>query len=361
MAKNQNLNSAARAKKDEFYTQIADIENELRHYQKFFAGKTVLCNCDDPYESDFFKYFTIYFNQLGLKKLIATCYAGSPIVQTELDFFGTPNENLHFDKKKSAIKFEVTEVKDLNGDGATDLLDVKLLLETNKNCVTYLDGDGDFRSRECIAALKEADVVVTNPPFSLFREYVAQLIEYDKKFLIIGNINCITYKEIFPLIMQNKIWLGYRMGRGISGFIVPETYELYGTEARIDERGRRIVSTNQCLWLTNIDIRKRHEFCCSGVIRPKLTRVTTITTRLKFQRPPISQKIFSASWACRLLSSTNTIPTNLKFWVALIFTVTRAVTSTAHHGAQRLTARIFTNGFLFGGGGVNDAEEQTQA
>lgn len=259
MAKNQNLNSAARAKKDEFYTQIVDIENELRHYQKFFAGKTVLCNCDDPYESDFFKYFTIYFNQLGLKKLIATCYAGSPVFQTELNFEGTPNENPHFDKKKSAIKFEVTEVKDLNGDGATDLLDVKLLLETNKNCVTYLDGDGDFRSRECVAALKEADVVVTNPPFSLFREYVAQLIQFDKKFLIIGNINCITYKEIFPLIMQNKIWLGYRMGRGISGFIVPETYELYGTEARIDERGRRIVSTNQCLWLTNIDIRKRHE------------------------------------------------------------------------------------------------------
>ena len=259
MAKNKNLNNAARAKKDEFYTQIVDIENELRHYQKFFAGKTVLCNCDDPYESDFFKYFTIYFNQLGLKKLIATCYAGSPIVQTELDFFGTPNENLNFDKKKSAIRFDVSEVRDWNGDGATDLLDVKLLLETNKNCVTYLEGDGDFRSRECIAALKEADVVVTNPPFSLFREYVAQLIDYDKKFLIIGNINCITYKEIFPLIMQNKIWLGYRMGRGISGFIVPETYELYGTEARIDKRGRRIVSTNQCLWLTNIDIRKRHE------------------------------------------------------------------------------------------------------
>ena len=148
---------------------------------------------------------------------------------------------------------------DLNGDGATDLLDVKLLLETNKNCVTYLDGDGDFRSPECVAALKEADVVVTNPPFSLFREYVAQLVEYDKKFLIIGNINCITYKEIFPLIMQNKIWLGYGMGRAIAGFYVPDTYELYGTEAHIDNKGRRIVATNQCLWLTNIDIQKRHE------------------------------------------------------------------------------------------------------
>ena len=259
MAGNKNLNSAARAKKDEFYTQIRDIENELRHYKKFFAGKVVLCNCDDPYESDFFKYFTIYFNHLGLKKLIATCYAGSPVVQTELDFFGTANENPNFDKRKNAIKLEVSEVRDFNGDGATDLADVRWLLENNKNVVTYLDGDGDFRSAECIDALKEADVVVTNPPFSLFREYVAQLINYDKKFLIIGNINCITYKEIFPLIMQNKIWLGYGMGRAISGFTVPETYELYGTEARINEKGKRIVATNQCLWLTNIDIIKRHE------------------------------------------------------------------------------------------------------
>lgn len=258
MAKNKNLNAAARAKKDEFYTQLRDIENEMKHYKKHFAGKTVLCNCDDPYESDFFKYFAIYFNQLGIKKLIATCYAGSPIVQTELDFFGTQNYNPHFDKRKTAIKFEVNEVRDFNGDGATDLLDVKWLLENNRNVVTYLQGDGDFRSAECVAALEEADIVVTNPPFSLFREYVKQLIDYDKKFLIIGNINCITYKEIFPLIMQNKLWLGYGMGRAIKGFIVPETYELYGTEARI-ENGKRIVSTNQCLWLTNMDLRKRHE------------------------------------------------------------------------------------------------------
>lgn len=150
-------------------------------------------------------------------------------------------------------------MRDFNGDGATDLADVKWLLENNRNVVTYLEGDGDFRSAECIDAFKEADIVVTNPPFSLFREYVAQLIQYDKKFVIIGNINCITYKEIFPLIKENKIWLGYRMGRGISGFFVPETYELYETEARIDDKGRRIVATNQCLWLTNLDIRKRHE------------------------------------------------------------------------------------------------------
>ena len=258
MAKNKNLNAAARAKKDEFYTRLEDIEREMYYYRPHFKDKVVLCNCDDPYESEFFKYFAIFFNMLGLKKLIATCYAGSPIVQTELDFWGTPNENPHFDKRRQAIRFDVNEVTDLNGDGATDLDDVKFLLETNKNSVTYLEGDGDFRSPECVEALKEADIVVTNPPFSLFREYVAQLIKYDKKFLIIGNINCITYKEIFPLIMQNKIWLGYGMGRAIKGFMVPEDYELYGTEARI-ENDKRIVATNQCMWLTNLDISKRHE------------------------------------------------------------------------------------------------------
>ena len=258
MTKNKNLNSAARAKKDEFYTQIADIENELRHYQKFFAGKTVLCNCDDPYESDFFKYFTIYFNQLGLKKLIATCYAGSPIVQTELDFFGTPNENLNFDKKKSAIRFDVSEVKDFNGDGATDLADVKWLLENNRNVVTYLEGDGDFRSPECVAALKEADVVVTNPPFSLFREYVAQLVEYDKKFLIIGNMNAITYKEIFPLIMQNKIWLGYGFKAGNAYLRLPNgEYKDFAEGVYNSDTG--LVKFRNLHWFTNLDVRKRHE------------------------------------------------------------------------------------------------------
>ena len=263
MAKNKNLSLAARAKKDEFYTRIVDIENELRYYQKFFAGKTVLCNCDDPYESDFFKYFTIYFNQLGLKKLIATCYVGSPIVQTELDFFGTPNENPNFDKKKSAIRFDVTEIKDWNGDGATNLADVKWLLENNRNVVTYLKGDGDFRSPECVAALKEADIVVTNPPFSLFREYVAQLIQYDKKFLIIGNINCITYKEIFPLIMQNKIWLGYRMGRDILFNVPDENVKDFVDNSKEGSKYKiingKIFARAAAVWFTNLDVRKRHE------------------------------------------------------------------------------------------------------
>ena len=252
------MNSAARAKKDEFYTQIRYIEHELYHYQKFFAGKTVLCNCDDPYESDFFKYFTIYFNQLKLKKLIATCYAGSPIVQTEFDFWGTVNENPTFDKRTQAIKFEVTEVRDFNGDGATDLADVKWLLQNNRNAVTYLNGDGDFRSAECVAALREADVVVTNPPFSLFREYVAQLVAYDKKFLIIGNMNCITYKEIFPLIMQNKIWLGYGFRAGNAYFRLPNgQYKDFADGVFNAETG--LVKFRNLHWFTNLDVDKRHE------------------------------------------------------------------------------------------------------
>lgn len=175
---NKNLNSARKAKKDEFYTQISDIEKELQHYWAHFRGKTVLCNCDDPYESNFFKYFALNFNQLGLKKLICTCYNGSPVQGTELiTFFKEFNE----EPKKVAYKVEITEVKDMNGDGAVDLSDVKILLQNDKNVMSLLE-TGDFRSKECVDLLKEADIVVTNPPFSLFREYIGQLMEYGKKF-----------------------------------------------------------------------------------------------------------------------------------------------------------------------------------
>ena len=198
MADNKNLQKANKAKKDEFYTQLVDIEKELKHYKKHFMGKTVLCNCDDPFESNFFKYFAMNFNFLGLKKLIATCYERSPVAGKELPlfhFFGLKDQN-----ELIAHKIEITEVSDENGDGAIDLADVELLLKNRKNILTTLKGNGDFRSEECIELLKEADIVVTNPPFSLFREYVAQLVQYKKMFLIIGNINAITYKEIFPLI-----------------------------------------------------------------------------------------------------------------------------------------------------------------
>ena len=233
---NLNLRSAKTDKKDEFYTQLSDIEKELKHYKNHFKDKVVLCNCDDPRVSNFFHFFSYNFEKFGLKKLIATCYKSQ-----DSDLFSQNNS-------ERAIYLEYTG--DKNGNNVPDVSEIG---------IKHLQGDGDFRSKECIELLKKADIVVTNPPFSLFREYVAQLIEYDKKFLIIGNINAISYKEIFKLIKENKAWLGMNMGRGISGFIVPKHYELYGSEARVDEDGNRIVATNNCLWLTNLDNSKRHE------------------------------------------------------------------------------------------------------
>ena len=206
MAKNGSLGRARKNPQDEFYTQLEDIELELRHYWEHFKGKTVLCNCDDPYESNFFKYFALNFESLGLKKLIATCYAGSPIIATQLSLFGDADiTTTTYERKPYCI--ELSEVVDMNGDGAVDLADVSLMLKSRKYKPRLLKGDGDFRSEECIALLQEADIVVTNPPFSLFRDYVALLMEYEKSFLILGNQNEITYKEIFPLIKDNKIWL----------------------------------------------------------------------------------------------------------------------------------------------------------
>ncbi len=213
---NKRLNAAKSAKKDEFYTQLADIERELQHYWQHFRGKTVLCNCDDPYESNFFKYFALRFNQLGLKKLICTCYNGSPVQGNELII---RFEEFDEEPKKVAYKVEITEVCDMNGDGAVDLSDVRYLLQNDKNVLSVLQ-TGDFRSIECVELLKEADIVVTNPPFSLFREYIGQLIKYQKSFLIIGNVNAITYKEIFPLIKTNKLWLGPSITSGDRKFNV---------------------------------------------------------------------------------------------------------------------------------------------
>ena len=254
MAKNKNLNQASRAKQDEFYTQLTDIENELRHYKDYFENKTVFCNCDDPYESAFFKYFVMHFNVFKLKKLIVTSYNGSPISGSELMInFDEDMKNL-----KPAYKVELTELKDWNNDTATGLDDVKYALDNKIIPVEKLKGSGDFRSPECIELLKESDIVVTNPPFSLFREYVAQLIEYDKKFIIIGNQNAITYKEIFPLFMNNKIWLGYGF-RGSAGFKVPDYYEERANRFWIDENGQKWRSMGNTLWFTNLDIKKRHE------------------------------------------------------------------------------------------------------
>lgn len=252
---NKNLNSARKAKKDEFYTQISDIEKELQHYWAHFRGETVLCNCDDPYESNFFKYFALNFNQLGLKKLICTCYNGSPVQGTELiTFFKEFNE----EPKKVAYKAEITEVKDMNGDGAVDLSDVKILLQNDKNIMSLLE-TGDFRSKECVELLKEADLVVTNPPFSLFREYLMLLINYNKEFVIIGNVNAISYKEVFPLIKSEKVWLGPSITSGDRKFNVPDDYPLNAAGCGIDQDGKRFIKVKGVRWFTNLDHKKRHE------------------------------------------------------------------------------------------------------
>lgn len=247
---NKNLNAAKTAKKDEFYTQMTDIERELQHYWKHFRDKVVLCNCDDPYESNFFKYFALRFNQLGLKKLICTCYNGSPVQGNELMIdFGDFTE----EPKKIAYKVEITEVKDLNGDGAVDLSDVQYLLKNDKNVIGTLK-TGDFRDPECIELLKQSDIVVTNPPFSLFREYIGQLMEYEKKFLIIGNQGAIIYKEIFPSVINNKIWLGYGFKGGAAHFVSP-----YDDIATANDHREGMIRVSGVHWFTNMEIPKRNE------------------------------------------------------------------------------------------------------
>lgn len=239
-AKNTLLQKAKKLKSDEFYTLLPDIESELQHYRNHFKNKVVYCNCDDPCTSNFYRYFAENFKELGIKKLISSCYK-----ESNIDLFNPTSSNGGY-----YYIYTGTETENV--------------IPSNSDLV-YFKEDGDFRSSESINLLKEADIVVSNPPFSLFREYVAQLIKYKKTFLIIGNINAITYKEIFNLIKENKVWLGINLGRGISGFFVPEHYELYGTEARIDNMGNRIVSPNNCLWLTNMDNAKRNE----GIILTK--------------------------------------------------------------------------------------------
>lgn len=252
---NSTFSQAKAAKTDEFYTQLSDIENEMRHYRKHFKGKTILCNCDDPFESNFFKFFVLNFNRLGLKKLIATCYTNSPIAGTQLTFEDIGKEFIGADRAYKAV---VTEVYDATGDGGVNMLDVAELFKQGKNTIEELEGDGDFRSAECLELLDEADIVVTNPPFSLFREYVATLMEHEKKFIIIGNSNAITYKEVFPLIMANKMWLGVtRDGTGSMWFRVTDSFpEKTGQKI---ENGIRYQTIGNSAWFTNLDVKKRHE------------------------------------------------------------------------------------------------------
>ena len=252
MAGNTNLQNANKAKNDEFYTQLVDIENELKHYKQHFKDKIIFCNCDDPFESNFFKYFAMNFNYLGLKKLICTCYSTSPVAWTYFSLLDKKNIEVFKEDGKKPYKIEISEVDDYNNDGAVDLADVEYLLKNKKNTLTVLNGDGDFRSNECIELLKQADIVVTNPPFSLFREYVAQLIEYNKKFLIIGNINAITYKEIFKLIKEEKIWGGYIFNKTLE-FGVPIDYK-----GEI-KNGKKYGKVPSITWFTNLPTTKRAE------------------------------------------------------------------------------------------------------
>ena len=252
------LHNAKNQKKDEFYTQLEDIEKELKHYKDKFRGKVVFCNCDDPYESNFFRYFVLNFNSLELKQLITTSYKPSPIANTQLGLFGD-NKTVVEPKgrpKVTANKFIINETHDVDGDGAFNLKDVAEQLRANKNNEwAPLVGDGDFRSAECVELLKEVDVVVTNPPFSLFREYVTQLISHEKKFLIIGNINAITYREIFPLIKEDKMWIGESMNGSNRWFQIPNSYNSYHKI----ENGKKYAFVAGVMWFTNLDTRKRHE------------------------------------------------------------------------------------------------------
>lgn len=233
-AKNRNLHRAKNSKEDEFYTQLSDIEKELKHYKKHFKGKVVYCNCDDPRVSNFFHYFSYNFERLGLKKLITTCYKNQNV-----DLFSRNDS-------EQAIYLEYDGDKNHNNVPDPEEIGIR-----------HLEGDGDFRSPESIELLKQSDIVVTNPPFSLFREYVAQLIEHDKKFVVVGNQNTLSYKEIFKLIRENKFWLGAKSGD--MAFKVPDYYEPRETRYWEDDDGQKWRSLGNACWFTNLDISKRHE------------------------------------------------------------------------------------------------------
>jgi Adenine-specific methyltransferase EcoRI len=261
---NSNLTSAKNAKNDEFYTQYSDIQKEIEAYLEYdanvFRGKIVYCNCDDPFESNFFRYFVLNFTRLGLKQLITTSYKPSPIANTQLGLFGNDKvvEAPKGRPKVTANKFIINDVYDMDGDGAFNLTDVAEQLKANKNNEwAPLDGNGDFRSAECVELLKQSDIVVTNPPFSLFREYIKQLFDYDKKFIIIASMNAITYKEIFPLIKDDKLWLGNGFHAGNAYFATPNARSDFASGVYDEKTG--LVKFRNCHWFTNLDHGRRHQ------------------------------------------------------------------------------------------------------
>ncbi len=260
---NKNLGAARKAKNDEFYTQFHDIQKEIDAYleynKKAFVGKVVYCNCDDPFESNFFKYFVLNFKTLQLKSLITTSYKPSPVANTTLGLYGD-DKTLQPEKgrpKVTANKFIINSVGDINGDGSFSIQDMAEQLKANKhNEWQPLKGEGDFRSEECVELLKQSDIVVTNPPFSLFREYVSQLVEYNKKFVIIGNMNAITYKEIFPLIKNDKLWLGNGFHAGNAYFATPNVRDF---ASGVYDKKTGLVKFRNVVWFTNMDHGKRHQ------------------------------------------------------------------------------------------------------
>lgn len=269
---NNNLTNAKKAKNDEFYTQFSDIQKEVESYLDYnkntFKNKVVYSNCDDPFESNFFRYFVLNFNRLGLKRLISTSYKPSPLANTQIGLYGdditlAPVKGR---QKITANKFIINEVGDVDGDGSFTLEDIAQQLRTNKNNEwTPLEGDGDFRSAECVDLLKQSDIVVTNPPFSLFREYISQIFEHKKQFLIIGNLNAITYKEIFPMIKANKVWLGNnaRVNGGAMFYEIPEAVANLDQvrEIKTDLKGKKVYITRVqgVRWFTNLDHGRLHQ------------------------------------------------------------------------------------------------------
>jgi hypothetical protein len=263
---NTDLTSAKKAKNDEFYTQYSDIQKEIEAYLEYdtdtFRGKVLYCNCDDPFESNFFRYFALNFNRLGLKRLITTSYKPSPVANTQLGLFGD-DKTIKPEKgrpKVTANIFIINEVHDMDGDGSFNLNDVAEQLKANRNNEwAPLEGDGDFRSAECVELLKQSDIVVTNPPFSLFRPYITQLFEYGKKFVVIGNMNAVTYKEVFPHIKDNELWYGQSITSGDREFRVPDHYPVSAAGWRIGDNGEKFLRVKGVRWFTNLDHGRRHQ------------------------------------------------------------------------------------------------------
>lgn len=328
---NSQLSAAKKAKNDEFYTRMTDIEHELVHYKDHFKGKVVLCNCDDPFESNFFKYFALNFNHLGLKRLIATCYSSSPIAGGEYQpSLFDDDVDAATGRHRKAYKAVVNVIRDTTGDGGLDMDDIRNLLDFGENELTELHGDGtygagDFRSKECLELLDEADIVVTNPPFSLFREYVATLMEHEKKFVVLGNMNAITYKEVFPLLRDNKMWTGFKHFGGGMNMIQPKgSFDSTKTKSyEVDEKGNIIKNVMGVIWYTNLDIKNAMRTCSSTAVTPttrRSIRNTITTTPSRCPKSKTSLRTTTASWACPSRSWIPTIPTSSSWWVAHITT-----------------------------------------